>query len=467
MLKRRARFFNLSWRVMDLTINVLSFFAAYHLRFTFLPRRSPSIPQLHNFTSNLIVLLVLWVVWAEIYGLYTSKRLNSPAVDWKPIFYTVFSSIFSYSALGFLFKTLDASRYLLAVYSFTVVISIGLWHQFIRSFLSQARRKGYNKRQLLIVGAGEVGLRLARHIEMHPEFGFCVVGFLDDHRRNGDLKKFQYEILGNTSRLMDTIRKKRIDRVMIALPLSKVSKIAEITDVCEYEGVEVNIIPDLFRFVKPSTKVFEIDGMPVIGVRRTPVDSWQYIYAKRAFDIVFSLFAILLTSPVWVITSVLIKLTSKGPVLFKQTRIGTNGKEFEFYKFRTMRLAPKEESDKLWTTPNDGRRTIIGKFLRKTSIDELPQFWNVLRGDMSVVGPRPERPHFARKFQQSVPKYMVRHQVRTGITGWAQVNGFRGDTSIPKRVEYDLFYIENWSFWFDLKIIWLTIWKGMVGNNAY
>jgi exopolysaccharide biosynthesis polyprenyl glycosylphosphotransferase len=197
------------------------------------------------------------------------------------------------------------------------------------------------------------------------------------------------------------------------------------------------------------------------------VDSWQYIYLKRLFDIAFSAAMLILTFPVFAIITLLVKLSSRGPVFFKQTRLGGSGREFVFYKFRTMYNGPTRTSDVTWTTRNDKRITRVGKFLRKTSLDELPQFWNVFKGDMSVVGPRPERPHFVKQFQKQIPQYMVRHQVKTGITGWAQVNGLRGDTSIPERIKYDLFYIENWSFSFDLKIILLTLWRGMVSRNAY
>ena len=236
---------------------------------------------------------------------------------------------------------------------------------------------------------------------------------------------------------------------------------------CEYNGVEVNIIPDLFQFIHPKAKVLNLNGIPLIGVRANPVDTWQYVYLKRIFDIVFSLIILLVISPLFIVIMLMIKLTSPGPIFFAQKRLGTHGRPFPLYKFRTMRLANANESDTVWTTKDDDRITRIGALLRRTSLDELPQFWNVLRGDMSVVGPRPERPHFARLFREDIPTYMIRHQVKTGLTGWAQVNGLRGDTSIEKRIEFDLYYIENWSFSFDLRIILMTFIKGFVNQNAY
>jgi len=226
-------------------------------------------------------------------------------------------------------------------------------------------------------------------------------------------------------------------------------------------------VPDFFKFIQPRTKVQNFAGLPLVSVRATPVDSLNYRIGKRIFDIVFSAGILLVTSPLLLLITVLVKLTSRGPVFFSQERYGANRRPFRMMKFRTMRLQAENSSDTTWTRPNDHRVTPLGAFLRRTSLDELPQFINVLKGDMSVVGPRPERPFFAQQFKSEVPSYMVRHQVKTGITGWAQVNGWRGDTSIKKRVEHDLYYIENWSFVLDLKIIGMTVAHGLIDKNAY
>ena len=211
----------------------------------------------------------------------------------------------------------------------------------------------------------------------------------------------------------------------------------------------------------------DLDGLPVIDTRRVPLDNWFKNALKRAFDIVFASVAILITSPVMLFSVLMIKLTSPGPVIFYQERVGLNRKKFMMYKFRSMRVQTDEEERVQWTTKDDPRKTKWGAFMRKTSIDELPQFFNVLKGDMSVVGPRPERPFFVEKFREEIPRYMIKHQVRPGITGWAQVNGLRGDTSIEERINYDLYYIENWTFLFDLQIIFMTVFKGLVNKNAY
>ena len=229
----------------------------------------------------------------------------------------------------------------------------------------------------------------------------------------------------------------------------------------------MQIIPDYTKYIPASPSVENFDGLPIINIRKIPLDKFINKKCKWIFDIVGSLCLIILFSPVMIIIALLIKLTSKGPIIFKQERVGFNNKSFTMYKFRSMRIQIKEEEQKEWTTKNDPRKTKLGAFIRKTSIDELPQFFNVLFGDMSLVGPRPERPFFVDKFKEEIPKYMVKHQIRPGITGWAQVSGFRGDTSIEKRIEHDIYYLENWSLGFDIKILFLTIFKGFVSNNAY
>jgi len=467
MLKKQAKFFKNAWRVLDLIIHFLCFTLAYHIRFNYFPLVSNQIPSLRKLLLNLVVLLIIWSVSARIFRLYESKRLRGPWADWKPIFYSMLVMVPAYAALGFILKALDISRLMLVIYTALVFLFLGIWHQLVRIFLSISRKKGYNQRSLLIVGAGSLGRRVAQHFQAHEEYGFNITGFVDDRKKSVTFNDSEYKVLGTTDNLYDILHQQNIDRVMITLPLSSHEKIQYLASTCEYMGVEANIVPNMYQFINFKTKIIDLDGIPVIGIRSNPVDSWQYVYIKRLFDIMFSTVALILTAPVMLFSGLLIKLSSRGPMFFKQKRIGTGGKEFMFYKLRTMELRPEEESDTVWTVKEDPRRTWFGAFLRKTCIDELPQFWNVLKGEMSVVGPRPERPYFTKQFQQEVPKYMVRHQVKTGMTGWAQINGYRGDTSIPKRLEYDLYYIENWSLGFDLKIIVKTIINGINGKNAY
>lgn len=276
-----------------------------------------------------------------------------------------------------------------------------------------------------------------------------------------------YPVLGGIDKLVDVLLHKYFDLVVIALTSEDTDELGYILAQCEKAGVKSNVIPYYYKYVPTQPYMDDLDGLPVIDTRRVPLDNWFKSGLKRTFDILFASVAILLTSPIMLLSVIMIKLTSPGPVIFHQERVGLNRKQFMMYKFRSMHVQTDEEEREQWTTKNDPRKTKWGSFMRKTSIDELPQFFNVLKGDMSVVGPRPERPFFVEKFREEVPRYMIKHQVRPGITGWAQVNGLRGDTSIEERINHDLYYIENWTFSFDLQIIFLTVFKGLVNKNAY
>jgi Undecaprenyl-phosphate glucose phosphotransferase len=298
--------------------------------------------------------------------------------------------------------------------------------------------------------------------------GYQIVGFVDDYLTNGIYKKdYGLEILGRTSETTAVADQYDVEKVIIALPMQAIRKISNVVKMCEHEGIATDIVPDFFKFIQPRTRVENFAGLPMVGVRFTPVDSLAYRIGKRFFDFVFSSSVMILSAPLLLLIALGVKLTSTGPIFFIQERMGANRKPFRMIKFRTMKAgSEKFDGQAGLGIRNDPRATPFGRFLRKWSLDELPQFWNVLKGDMSVVGPRPERTYHAQQFKNEVPNYMIRHQVKTGITGWAQANGWRGDTSIAKRVEYDIFYIENWSFWFDLKIIGMTLFRGLVNNNA-
>lgn len=467
MLRERSGFLNAFWRLVDQVLLITCFTVAYYIRFAFFPLlpEAQTIPTLAVYLPNIILLSFLWLIAAETLGLYKSKRIESPWTDWKIIAYALVLTVFLYMSIGFIAKSFDISRLLLILFTPFAFIVLGGWHFVFRFFLSQARAKGYNQRNLLIIGAGQTGRRFAYEISTHRETGYRVIGFLDDQPET--IVDSSFTILGRLSDIRTVLSEYLIDRVVVALSMNDSRHIQDVVKECEYAGIEVNIIPDLFQFIHPKAKVLNLNGIPLIGLRPNPVDTWQYVYLKRLFDIVFSLVILLIVGPLFLFLMLMIKLTSKGPIFFVQKRLGTHGRPFRFYKFRTMQSRNERESDTRWTTKDDDRVTWIGAILRTTSLDELPQFWNVLRGDMSVVGPRPERPHFAKMFREDIPAYMIRHQVKTGLTGWAQVNGLRGDTSIEKRIEFDLYYIENWSFSFDLRIILMTIVKGFLNQNAY
>lgn len=325
-------------------------------------------------------------------------------------------------------------------------------------------KNGFHQKTVLLIGGSRVAERVMDLLLNFPELGYCLHGILSDDYYES-MPKEHY--LGKLERFKEIVRTKKIDEVIIAKPLRKEETILNMVEQCEYEGIRFRIVPDFFRIIPNQAVIENLGDIPLIAIRTEPLNILSNRIIKRTFDIVFSLLVLVLLLPVFLILSILIKITSKGPVFFKQKRIGANNVEFNIYKFRSMTVQKSNDSDTVWTTENDRRITQIGKFMRKTNLDELPQLWNVLIGNMSLVGPRPEREHFVEKFKKEIPHYKVRHLVKSGITGWAQVNGWRGDTSIAKRVEHDIFYLENWSFWLDLKIIWLTLFGRETNKNAY
>lgn len=379
-----------------------------------------------------------------------------------------FYSVFILLSLLFVVKEVDISRMFLAIFVFNNLIFIGIYRYSLKKALKFFRERGYNKQFVLIIGAGTVGRRFYTNLRKQPELGFEVVGFLDDFHEKHENHYTHYKpILGKVDELEDILQKVMIDEVVIALPLDAHDKYGRIISICEKVGAKTMIIPDFFDILPAHPYFDNFAGIPLINVRDIPLDEIRNRVLKRAFDLLFSLVALIIMLPLFVLIGIGIKVTSRGPIIFKQQRLGLNRRPFTMYKFRSMKELPEGAEDTGWTTKNDPRRTRFGSFLRITSLDELPQFFNVLIGDMSVVGPRPERPFFIEQFKEEVPKYMVKHSIRPGITGWAQSNGLRGDTSIEERIRHDIFYIENWTFLFDIRIIWRTIWHGFVNHNAY
>ena len=303
-------------------------------------------------------------------------------------------------------------------------------------------------------------------MNMNPEWGYQIRGILDDHEEWG--KEYKgVRVIGKTGELEAILELNTLDEIAITLGLREYGKLEKIVAACEKSGVHTKFIPDYNNMIPTLPYMEDLQGLPVIHIRHVPLTSLTNATMKRIIDIFGALVAIVLFSPIMLGTAAAVKLTSRGPVIFSQERVGLHNKPFKMYKFRSMAVQSAAKEKSKWTTPGDPRVTPVGKFIRKTSIDEMPQFFNVLKGDMSLVGPRPERPFFVEKFKEEIPRYMVKHQVRPGLTGWAQVNGYRGDTSIVKRIEHDLYYIENWTLGFDFKILFLTIFKGFINKNAY
>ena len=332
--------------------------------------------------------------------------------------------------------------------------------------LNIARKSGYNLKHIIVIGYSRATEGFIDRIVANPQWGYNLRGILDDTMERGYSYK-GIRVIGTIENLNMLLEVNRLDEIVVALPLSQYSRLEGIVNACEKSGVHTKFIPDYNAVIPTKPYTEDLLGLPVINIRHVPLTNALNKVIKRSMDIVGGIAAIIVFSPVMILAAILVKCTSKGPIIYRQERVGLHNRSFKMFKFRSMEIQPPSEEAKKWTTPNDPRVTTIGKLMRRTSIDELPQLFNVLRGDMSLVGPRPERPYFVEKFKEEIPRYMVKHQVRPGITGWAQVNGYRGDTSIKKRIDFDLYYIENWTIGLDFKILFLTIFKGFINKNAY
>jgi len=411
-------------------------------------------------------MIPLWFMVFKALGLYRPRRISSRVAEAMDIVKATSIATLILITLTFFVARYEFSRVIFLYFWIISIIALCLIRILFREFLRLIRKRGYNLRYVLIVGTGKLGQDITDKIQDHPELGLKIRGFLSEDASQVGNTVDGYQVLETYENIRDVIISNQIDMVLITLPLNAHEKLKSILDNIADEMVSIMIIPDLFEFISLRGGVGEFEGIPIISLRDSPLYGWNRVI-KRSTDILLSLLIVLVTSPLMFVLSILIKIMSPGPILYKQDRMGLDGKIFKMLKYRTMGTQAEEKTGPMWATENDQRRTLIGAFLRKTSLDELPQFFNVLKGDMSIVGPRPERPHFIQQFRSKIPKYMLRHKMKAGITGWAQVNGWRGNTSLEKRIEYDLYYIENWKLMFDFEIMWLTFWRGFISKNAY
>ncbi len=368
--------------------------------------------------------------------------------------------------LYMIIREINFSRSVMVYFYVVNVTATSFFRLNLRKGLCSIRRRGYNLKHILLVGYSRAAEEYIDRLNDNPQWGYVVCGILDDHIPGGTLYK-GVKVLGRLGNLEVILPENKLDEIAITLPLKDYDYLESVVSICEKSGVHTKFIPDYNSLIPSRPYTEDLMGLPVVNIRYVPLTNTGNILVKRMMDVAGALVGIVLTSPVMLLSALLVKLTSPGPVIFRQERVGLHNKPFYMYKFRSMELQAPGEEKKAWTVRNDPRVTPVGRFLRRTSLDELPQLFNILRGDMSLVGPRPERPLYVEKFKEEIPRYMVKHQVRPGLTGWAQVNGLRGDTSIRKRVEYDIYYIENWTVWFDFKIILMTFFTGFVNKNAY
>ncbi|MFC2583287.1 MAG: undecaprenyl-phosphate glucose phosphotransferase [Lachnoanaerobaculum saburreum] len=420
--------------------------------------------------SALIIIIPLFLILYEFFELYTPKRISGRRSE--------IANISKANTIGVLIVTLALylggknmnmhhfSRRLVIIFYILTNVLMVFERGFIRSFLMSIRTKGYNQKHVLLIGYSRAAEGYIDRVKQNPEWGYNIRGILDDNKERGYCYN-GVKVIGTISNLHMILEMNVLDEIAITLSIKEYEHLEAIVNDCEKSGVHTKFIPDYNNFIPTIPYIEDLQGLPVINIRHVPLTELHNAYIKRIVDIFGALFGIIVFSPVMIVTAILVKLTDGGPIIYAQERVGLHNKPFKMYKFRSMAVQKPSEEKSKWTTPNDPRVTAVGRFIRKTSIDEMPQFFNVLSGNMSLVGPRPERPFYVEKFREEIPHYMIKHQVRPGLTGWAQVNGFRGDTSIQKRIDHDLYYIENWTLGFDFKIMFLTIFKGFINKNAY
>lgn len=467
MIKENQRQLNGIHVFIDILVISLSYLLAWFFMFG---GNNNAVLSKELYFIALIPIIPLYILLNAIFGLYAPKRVSGRREE--------ISNIIKANSIGLLIFTLvlfmgsknyymyHFSRKLVFIfYGMDIFLTI-LERNVIRYILRLMRAKGYNQKHILLIGYSRAAESYIDRVLANPEWGYNIRGILDDNMERG----FEYKgikVIGTIENLELILEMNVLDEIAITLSIKEYERLERIVNDCERSGVHTKFIPDYNHVVPTVPHIEDLQGLPIINIRYVPLTLLHRALSKRIVDIIGSLVGIILFSPIMLVVAILIKLTDKGPIIFAQERVGLHNKPFKMYKFRSMAVEPPQKEAKKWTTKNDPRVTAIGRFIRKTSLDELPQFFNIFMGDMSLVGPRPERPFYVEKFRDEIPHYMIKHQVRPGLTGWAQVNGYRGDTSIEKRIDHDLYYIENWSMGFDFKILFLTVFKGFINKNAY
>lgn len=457
MIKENQRVLNMLNILTDALIVYIAVIPAYALRFKILTG-DPSHMVLSYYLTAAILLTPIFLLVYALLGLYESFRSTRFYRELEKLMAANAIVMLLYMVWLFVFKDVHISRWVLVFYYVSSTLLVGLKRLLLRRILRSYRSQGYNLKHVLLVGSGNAAEKYRAAVDSDSSLGFSIVGCVTDDTPPAGLKR-----LCGFDDLETLLDNSNFDEVIAALDASQLDKIKGIISACEKSGTKLSLIPFYFEYMPAHPYIDEVGGIQLINLRRIPLDNLANAFLKRTMDIFGSIFAIVLLSPLMLIAAIGVRLSSPGPVIFKQVRVGRNKKNFTMFKFRSMKVNVSENSG--WTTDTDPRKTKFGSFIRKFSIDELPQFFNVLKGDMSLVGPRPELPHFVEQFKESVPLYMVKHQVRPGITGWAQVCGYRGDTSIPERIKHDIYYIENWSLLLDIKILILTVFKAFVNSE--
>jgi len=447
MLRQNAIILNFTKIMLDMAFVVLAFLFSWLLRFeSGIFRQLPHL-QFERYAMLLLVAVPAFLICQYIFKMYSSVRRTSTLKE-------VFNCAKSATIMGtviiggiFILKLYDFARSFILIFSAMAALSVGAQRALLRFVLRLFREKGFNIRHVVVVGNTEYAEKYVKAISRHKEMGYKIFDVIEKP---------------DAAVLEEILTKHIIDETVVAIDIEEYKFLGKILEVCEKCGVKSSIIPSYINYVPSKPQVDEIDGIPLINTRYIPLDNIFYSFIKHAFDFFAALIMSIILSPVMAAVAIAVRLSSEGEILFKQQRVGFGGEPFTIYKFRTMKTGTVTDG---WTVENDPRRTKIGEFLRKTNLDELPQLFNVLKGEMSLIGPRPEQVGYVKQFKEEIPKYMIKHRVKPGITGWAQVNGLRGDTSIEERIKKDIYYIENWSIGFDIKILFMTVFSK--NKNAY
>lgn len=450
--------------LIDVLLFIASMAGAYLVRFHgYLGDRIPV-----DFYFRISILAIpIYLFIHNYYQLYESYRTKRLMLEISRVIKSNTIGILFIFILSFLIKEVNVSRMVISLFGlFNTALMISS-RVALRKIMRSIRRKGYNLKHLLIVGQSELARDFCKRILSNKNLGYSVEGFLGNKKNDYDwnISNSTIAYRGKFNDLEQILSNELIDEVVAALEYDQYEHLSGIIASCEKSGTKVSVVPFYTKYLPARPYIDEVEGLPVINVRRIPLDNLLNNCTKRLFDFFAAFTLVVLLSPLLLVTAVGVKATSPGPILYKQIRVGLNKKNFTMYKFRSMKVSTDGTDRTAWSTKNDPRKTKFGSFIRKYSIDELPQLFNVMEGTMSLVGPRPELPFHVGNFREEIPLYMVKHQVRPGITGWAQVNGLRGDTSIAGRIEHDIFYIENWSFLLDIKILIMTLFKGVVNQS--
>ena len=467
LIRENQGIFNSLLVTIDIVVITFSLILAWFIRFeTNLLGFGSSAWGFKHYIMPIIFIIPAYIFIYYLLGLYSPQRTQKTIKS--EAFKIVQANIIGLLVLStylFLVELTDYSRYMLAMFLlFSTIFSV-TERFFLRQFLKYIRTQGYNIKYILVIGAGKLGQKFARIIIQNEYMGYRIIGFLDDDPEKDTICGLK--VLGKLKDLENVIEMNTVDRIIIALSPTHKELMNWIIETCEKSGVRAEIIPDYYGYLSSKPHVGMIEDIPLIKIRYVPLDNHLNQFIKRMIDLLLAVPSLILLSPLLLITAIMVKISSPGPIIFKQERFGKDHQVFKMYKFRSMKLHDEEKEKYKWTTKNDSRVTRFGSFIRRTSIDELPQLFNILKGEMSLIGPRPERPHLVEKFKDEVPKYMIKHHVRPGMSGWAQINGFRGNTSIFKRIEHDIYYVENWTLSMDMVIFFRTLINLFRDKNAY